>query len=193
MEEAVVHRSTTLTRDDVRIRDGLPVTAPARTLLDVAGTDLRDEDVARLLDEALHVQRLVRRRELDDLLARAGGHPGAPTLRRVLGKPHRRTESRGERKLLALVRLAGLPEPETQVWLGPHRVDFLWREQRVALEVDAYGTHGSPRRFESDRRRDADRLTRLGIATLRVTEERIDGEPYAVVALLTRAVCGDPR
>ncbi len=53
-EGVIVHRSSTISPADVRIRDGLPVTSPARTMLDVAAT-LTDRDLERLLDEALFV------------------------------------------------------------------------------------------------------------------------------------------
>jgi very-short-patch-repair endonuclease len=185
-----VHRSRTLRDEDVRIRHGLPVTSPARAILDAAGTALTDEDVREIVDEGVFVLRIVTRRELEDVLAHAGGHPGAPTMTRILSRRNRpqRTGSDPERRLLELIRAAGLPEPDTQVWIGDRRLDFLWRRQRVALEVDAYGTHGSRHRFEQDRRKDADLLARTGIATLRITRERIVHEPFAVVATLARAV-----
>jgi very-short-patch-repair endonuclease len=191
MGDLTVHRSRTLARGDVRYVHGLPATSPARTLLDVAGTRLDEEDVARLVDEALFVRRIVTRAQLWAAIRRAGGHPGVAKLTRVLAARTRpaRPESHPERRLLELIRAAGLPEPETQVEVLGYRVDFLWREQGVAVEVDAYGTHGSPRRFEQDRRRDAEMLTRARIATLRVTGERIQEQPFAVVSTLTRAVC----
>lgn len=27
------------------------------------------------------------------------------------------------------------------VWIGPDRVDLLWRDQRLAVETDGWGTH----------------------------------------------------
>ena len=46
------------------------------------------------------------------------------------------------------------------------------------VEVDAYGTHGSPARFESDRRRDARLLTEHGIVVLRLTKAAIEQRPF---------------
>jgi very-short-patch-repair endonuclease len=187
-----VHRSRTLTDADVRYVGGLPITSPARTLLDVSGTSLTDRDIEALLAEAIFTRKIVRQDEIASLLGHCGEHPGRAKLKRVLARtgPGSRTDSRPEKRLLELIRTAGLPEPETQVDVLGYRLDFLWRKQRLAVEVDTYGTHGSPARFESDRRRDAAVKTGAGIDTLRVTDERIDGEPLAVVALIARAIGG---
>jgi hypothetical protein len=53
-----VHRSRTLTAQDIRHRHGLPLTSPARTLLDLAET-LTPRQLERAVDEAL-VKHIVR-------------------------------------------------------------------------------------------------------------------------------------
>jgi very-short-patch-repair endonuclease len=189
-EGVIVHRSLTLTAADTRIHQGLPIASPARTLLDVAAT-LADRDIERLLDEALYVQRILKLGDVRDVLARAGGHPGRARLSRVAGSRARRstqTESPPEETLFALIRKAGLPEPEVQVHILGYRLDFFWRELRLAVEVDAYGTHGSPARFESDRRRDARLLAEEGIIVLRLTKAAIEERPIEAIALLARAI-----
>jgi very-short-patch-repair endonuclease len=185
----LVHRSTTLAAADARIHEGLPVTSPARTLLDVAST-LTDRDIERLLDEAMFALRLVTRAQIADVLRRAGRHPGAATLARVYRGHTRstRTESEPEEQLLELIRAAGIPEPELQAYVLGHRIDYLWRAQGVAVEVDGYDFHSSPAAFERDRRRDGQLLTRAGIVVIRLTRRRIAEEPFAVVAELVRAV-----
>ncbi len=90
--------------------------------------------------------------------------------------------------MLTLLRAAGLPEPQTQVPMLGYRLDFCWPELRLALEVDAYGTHGSRRRFESDRRRDACLLTEKGITVLRVTEAATRERPFEAVGTVARAI-----
>jgi very-short-patch-repair endonuclease len=92
--------------------------------------------------------------------------------------------------LLELIRAAKLEEPETGAYVLGYRVDFLWREQRLVVEVDAYGTHGSPAAFERDRRRDARIQTEAGFTVIRITREQIVERPFEVVAILTRAVSG---
>jgi very-short-patch-repair endonuclease len=184
-----VHRSTTLTARDVRVRDGFPVTSPARTLIDVAAT-LTDRDVERLLDEALFVGRIVTRAEIHDALARAGHDPGRARLIRIAGNHHRstKTDSPPEEELLKLIRAAALPEPETQAYVLGYRLDFYWPGLRLAVELDAYGTHGSRARFESDRRRDARLLTEKGIVVLRLTKSMIEQRPWEAIGVLARTI-----
>jgi len=68
------------------------------------------------------------------------------------------------------------------------RLDFFWPQLGLAVEVDAYGTHGSRRRFEADRRRDARLLADKGISVLRLTKSGIEERPFEVIALLARAI-----
>ena len=184
-----LHRSRTLAPRDIRVHRGIAVTSPARALLDAAAT-LPDRDVELLLDEAVFAQRLVTSAEIADLLGRAGNHPGRARLERVAGAHDRstKTDSPPEERLLALIRAAGLPEPRLRVPMLGYRLDFFWPELRLAVEVDAYGTHGSPARFEGDRRRDARLLTEKGISVLRLTKAAIEQRPFEVIALLARAI-----
>lgn len=46
--------------------------------------------------------------------------------------------------------------------------DFLWRRQRVIVELDGFATHGTRRAFERERRRDR-RLQAAGWRPIRVT------------------------
>ena len=189
LEGVVVHRSRILAPADARVRHGLPVTSPARALLDAAAA-LPDRDVERLLDEALFAQRLLGREEIADVLRRAGGHPGRARLARLADGHTRptRTESPPEERLLGLIRQAGLPEPQPQASVLGYRLDFYWPELRLAVEVDAYGTHGSPARFEGDRRRDARLLAEKGIVVLRLTRAAVEERAIEVVAALARAI-----
>jgi very-short-patch-repair endonuclease len=85
--------------------------------------------------------------------------------------------------MLALIRRAGLPLPETNVRIGPHEVDFLWRDQSVVLEVDGFRYHSSRAAFERDRLRDAE-LAARGLRVVRVTWRQIVDAPEAVAARL---------
>jgi len=121
-------------------------------------------------------------------LLRAGTRPGAGRLRRLLdGRPPARTRSDPERILLRGVRAARLPEPETNVKVGGWEVDFLWREVRLAVEVDAYSTHSSPRAFDRDRRKDAD-LAAAELTVQRFTVDHVRDEPDRVIAWITARV-----
>ncbi|MHB8658271.1 MAG: type IV toxin-antitoxin system AbiEi family antitoxin domain-containing protein [Solirubrobacteraceae bacterium] len=185
----IVHRSAILMPIDVRIHESLPVTSPARTLLDVSAT-LPDRDIERLYDEARFVLRILTGEDVDDILRRAGAHPGRARLARVRARsgPPALTDSDPEERLLMLLRAVGLPEPQLQAWVLDYRLDFFWPQYRLAVEVDAYGTHGSPVKFESDRLRDSRLLTEAKIVVLRLTRPRIERESYAVVAAIARAM-----
>jgi very-short-patch-repair endonuclease len=124
------------------------------------------------------------------VLERAGGHPGRWRLARIARSHSRstKTDSPPEEKLLTVIRVAGLPEPQLRVRVLGYRLDFFWPELRLAVEVDAYGTHGSPARFEADRRRDARLLTEKGIVVIRLTRAMIEQRPLEAIGVLARAI-----
>ena len=94
------------------------------------------------------------------------------------------TRSELERAILALIRDAGLPEPQVNVIVCGHLVDFWWPRERLVVEVDGYLWHKSRRSFEEDRRRDVERQI-VQIRTARFTERRIRFERHAVQGQLT--------
>jgi very-short-patch-repair endonuclease len=97
------------------------------------------------------------------------------------------SESAAE-EALHLIRAAGLPQPEQQAYVLGYRVDFLWRAQRIAVEVEGFAYHRSRSSFQADRRRDADLLTRAGVVVIRLTVPMILGDQAGTVALLVRAI-----
>lgn len=153
-----------------------------------------------MLDEGLFARRIITLAEVRDVLARAGNHPGRARLARVAAdrtpadRTHAdrasstRTDSPPEEAVLGLIRAAALPGPQLQAPMLGYVLDFFWPELKLAVEVDAYGSHGSVARFEADRRRDARLLTERGIATLRFTRAAVEDRPLEVLGLLARAV-----
>lgn len=178
-----VHRSRVLRREDLRTVRGVPVTSPARTLLDLAEV-ARDRELERAVDEAI-VRRLISRAALAAAVDGANGHRGTGRLRRLLarGEEPAFTRSQAEERFLALVRSAGLPAPEVNVQVAGQLVDFLWRDRRVVVEIDGYRFHSSPAAFERDRLRDAE-LSASGFRVIRITWRQLSEEPFAVVARL---------
>jgi very-short-patch-repair endonuclease len=127
-------------------------------------------------------------RQVYATLERANGHPGSGRLTEAINayEPrHLRTRSDLERAFLQLGEKAALPRPNVNATLDPYEVDALWSEQRLVVELDAYGTHGSRRSFESDRIRDG-ALLEAGYRTLRVTGLRLEREPDAVGRAIER-------
>ncbi len=177
----LVHRTRSLLPEDARVHRDLPVTSPARTLLDLADI-LTPRAVERALDEAL-VQRLVSRTKLAERLARAPGRRGAKVLRDLLDAQRgpTLTRSEAEERFYSLIRRAELPLPLVNAHVHGFEVDFYWPAERVAVEIDGFRFHGTRSAFERDRRKGAV-LTAQGIAVLRPTWRQIVGEPIALVA-----------
>lgn len=83
-----------------------------------------------------------------------GASAAAPCLRRH--EPGTtRTRSPLEEQFLVLTSEAGLPPPEVNADLGPYEIDFLWREERLAVETDGGASHNRPAVRERDAARDA--------------------------------------
>ncbi len=181
----VVHTTAALAPEDVRRLDGVPLTAPARTIVDLAASG--EAALERALAEA-QVLRLVARRDLEAAMGRAMDRRGQPELRRVLaaadGAP---TRSELERALLRLVREAGLHRPEVNRRLGPYVVDFLWPREKVVVETDGWAAHANRRAFERDRARDAE-LQASGYVVLRFTWRQITESPLLVAARLAQVL-----
>ena len=187
-----VHRSTTLTADDVTRVEGIPTTAVARTVLDLAAVVPR-RALERALDQAevLRVFDLTAlRREID----RNHGSRGAAALQVVLDSHTAGTTvtwSDLEERFLAACRAAGLPAPEVNGYVDPRdgepgfRPDFVWRVRRLALEADGRRYHLTTMAFEVDRRRDQ-RLKGAGWDVVRVTRRQLDQERARIVGLVSR-------
>jgi very-short-patch-repair endonuclease len=71
--------------------------------------------------------------------------------------------------------------------MGSIEVDFLWREERVIVEVDGWASHGTWAAFERDRRRDA-RLENEGWRVIRITWHQLSQEPEAVLVTIAVAL-----
>lgn len=182
-----LHRTRRL---EVTRRHGVPVTTPGRTLLDLAA-ELDERALARAIEEA-QLLRLITPAELGSLNGRSSGRRGAKRLAATLAAANepRLTRSEAERRFLDIVRAARLPAPETNVRVAGYEVDFLWREQRLVVEVDGFAYHSSRAAFERDRRKDAD-LQAAGLRVVRVTYRQLIRDREALVARITRQIYSD--
>ena len=177
--------------DETTTWKAIPITTPARTLLDLAG-DLAREGRAREFERVLATAQrsnLIARTELLSLLVRHQRRPGASLVRELM--EHRTgpalTRSEAEERLLALIRDGRLPEPQVNAMVAEYEVDFLWAAQRLVVEVDGYEFHSGRSSFEGDRRRDAD-LAAVGFRVLRVTWRQLSEERQVVLALIARVL-----
>jgi very-short-patch-repair endonuclease len=182
-----VRRVAVLDLRDVRLRHGLPVTAPARTLIDFAARASGDE-LVRALAEA-RVLRLVTDRELTAAMQRAPFRPGVARLRKLRETENgqQRTRNDAERRLVRLVAEAGLPRPVANVRVCGFEVDLLWPSERVVVEFDGWGAHGHRAAFERDHRR-GQILAAAGYRVLRVTWRQLTEEAVAVVVRLAQTL-----
>ncbi|HSM06539.1 MAG TPA: type IV toxin-antitoxin system AbiEi family antitoxin domain-containing protein [Longimicrobiales bacterium] len=179
-------RVGTLGQNEVTYRHGVPVTTPARTLCDLAA-DLRPIALEKAVAEGVAL-RLVSEQELAGVAARHSGRRGIQKLRAVLGGGGPAfTRSRGEELFLELVRRAQVDEPEVNLTIAGHEVDFYWPREQLAIEIDGGPYHSSSRAFERDRRRDADLASR-GIRVVRITWRQLTREREAVLVRLGGAL-----
>jgi hypothetical protein len=182
-----LYRVPQLDSRDVRLRHGLPVTAPARTLIDLAagattaglGSAAADARAKRLVTEA----------DFDAALQRAPLRTGTRVLKALRATPAGRllTRSGLERALIALLTAAGLPLPLTNVSVNGHEVDAYWPEHNLVLEVDSWLYHGSREAFGRDRKRDQDQLGHR-VRVIRVTDEQLVDEPMYTAARIAEAL-----
>jgi very-short-patch-repair endonuclease len=181
-----VHRIETLDPRDASKRRGIPITAPARTLIDYASTT-GAEEVERAIAEALAL-RLVTEPQIRAALARAPHRGGAAQVRAILGRPGgpRRTRTDGERAMLRLIRAAKLPEPLTNHPVEGFNADFFWPEVGLIVELDGGDFHRPRPAFERDHRRDIVH-TAAGLEVLRVSGRQLAQELLYIATVIARA------
>lgn len=175
------HRAK-LRPDEVTVVDGIPVTTVPRTLFDLAAV-LPKHRVERAVHEA-EVQRLTDPLSLRDLLDRYPRRRGTAAMREILEAMTlgvNKTRSELEDRFLPLIARTGLPRPATNVEIEDEEVDCVWKKQRLIVELDSRGVHGTMRNFESDRLRDR-RLQAAGYRVIRITWRQLHDDPGGVVA-----------
>ncbi|MGB7685910.1 MAG: hypothetical protein WBL45_09035, partial [Solirubrobacterales bacterium] len=186
-----LHYAGNLASEDRALCEGIPVTSVARTFLDVAAIS-RPKRLQRMLERSEEL-RLFDLGPVESVLERNQGHHGAGSLRRALAlyRPAPFNRSGVERRFLELVAEAGLPPPATGFNVCGFELDVYWPEQRFAVELDAFETHGTRAAFERDRLRDEE-LKLAGIELVRVTGARLEREPAEVIARLSRLLADRP-
>jgi hypothetical protein len=149
-----VHESSAFHLADAVVRNGIPVTGVARTILDCAR--IIDQPI-RLLDDALR-RRIVTWDELwgCHLAHNVRGRHGIGAYRRILLERDGNTPPGGEfaRRMATVLTDAGLPAPvfEHPVVVNGHLyyLDLAWPECRVAIECNDRGSHETPKAFLRD-------------------------------------------
>lgn len=174
----IVHRRKIDLAKERRLKDFIPVTSPALTLIDNA--DRWGDEVLEGMINKAHGLRIA----TPDIVRRAAERHsrvrGAARVARVLDRlTFALTDSELERVFRRLLRKAGLPQPLTQRRLGAGQVDFFWPDLGLVVEADSLRHHGTAMAQRDDRRRDRAH-TVAGKVTLRFTHFEIFHEPEVV-------------
>jgi hypothetical protein len=160
------HRSSTLTPRDIRKRHGVPVTSPARTVLDLHPR-LTDARLQRVVND-LRIARHLGPTAFTEVCSRSA------RVDRLLGDDGHATRSGLEDAFRRFVARHGLPMPEINAILANGReVDALYRAQKLIIEVDSWKYHGNRASFNRDRRKDTQALAG-GYRTVRLTDTQLD-------------------
>jgi very-short-patch-repair endonuclease len=179
-----VHRSTALTRGDIRVQLGLRVTSPARTALDVA-PGLTEKQLKRAVNTLRLATYLRLPGDINDVIERFPRHPGARRLAWFVANPGRPTRSEFEDAFPEFARRHGLPEVQINVMIAGYEIDVVYMRERVIVELDGHDVHSGRVAFEYDREKDAD-MAAEGFVTVRMTWERMVERPEREAARLLR-------
>lgn len=196
-EPGIIHRHPLL-RADVTTVEEIPVTTPARTLIDLASVAER-EAVEEAMDDALRrglVSIPLLRRRLDAI--GRPGRPGVAMMRLLLDSrdPSEAVpESVFERRLLRTLQRAGLPAPVLQheIRIGGRLIaviDFAYPDARLAIEADGYRWHSGRIRWDHDRAR-RNRLTLMGWRIIHITWTDLTRRPKTIINAVAQALASE--
>ena len=183
-----LHRLRCAVDPQLRTRHGLRLSAPARTICELAATEPRPT-VEYAIQEAAANLRLTPD-ELKAAARRWSSRPGAHMLRHILQDEgsDEFTRSWAERELRRIVTKAALPLPDhTNIKIDGHRCDAVWATPRLIIEIDGIGTHGTPVAFLADRRMSTE-LTLAGWRVLRFAARQLNDEPILVAVQIAQAL-----
>jgi very-short-patch-repair endonuclease len=179
-----VHRRRDHEAPGRREIDRIPVTHPVATLVDLA-TCVSTPQLEAAINEADQLG-LVNPEHLLAAIEALPRRAGVRRLRKLLAAPTvALTSTELERRFLPLAREAGLPVPQTQVWLDGYRVDFHWPELKLVVEADSLRYHRTPFKQANDKRRD-NAHAGSELTTLRFSDGQIRHEPEYVRGTLAR-------
>ena len=183
------HESGPVRAGDVRLLDGIPVSSPARALLEAAA-ELSPRDLAAAVERA-QIKRLVTARDIARAIERAPRRAGVSAMRALLDEAGF-TRSVAERRLKAVLRAARLPPPVFNGRAEGYEVDVLWRRERVVMEFDSYTFHATRAALIRDRERTA-ALQRARYVVLRTTWVELTRQSHALIARTAEALALSER
>ena len=183
-----VHRTVDLADRDRRRTQGISLTSPARTLLDIAvrldGRPLRSAVRRAQGMGSVNV------RQICEVIARLGPRKGSRRLATIVAEGPAPTRTVLEDVVLDLLLAGGFARPDVN---QPLRVegrrlvpDFRWPEQRLIVEADGRAWHDGKLAREDDAERQA-LLEASGERVVRVTWEQAIARPAQTLARLRAA------
>ena len=116
-----IHRSSRLRPEEVTVRDGIPVTTVARTVLDMADV-LEGQALKRLIAEAEYTRQFDR----PSPNAVVEGNPGRRGARVMAAIDGDWTRSQLEDAVLAFLEDWGVEKPRVNCWIAGYEADFVW-------------------------------------------------------------------
>ncbi len=181
-------------QDHIEVVDGLPVTTPARTALDLGCWYPTMTAVAAI--DALARATDVKSADVEMLALSCAGRRGIVRARLAISLFDAGAQSPKESWLRVVIIRAGLPRPETQIPVSDESgrvfayLDMGWPELKVAVEYDGEQHRTDQQQYKWDSRR-RETLERLGWIVIRVLAGDRPAEVIRRVrAALARRVCG---
>lgn len=177
-----VHRTRRLERWEVRRFQRIPVTAPARTITDLAETEPIDQ-VRKALNEG-RIRRLFSEREICVAVAASAGRQSFGDISALIEEETGGGFSRSaaEDLLAEYVREARFPVPVRNLRVHGFELDFYWPELGLNVEIDGVPWHSTRDRVNRDRARDA-QLLAVGIQVLRLTWDQLQQKAETIARL----------
>jgi very-short-patch-repair endonuclease len=165
-------------------RDGIPVTDPVQTLIDLA-TELKPLRLERAVNEA-DKHDLV---DPETLRRALRGHPKEPGVKKLATLLDRHTFRLSDSDLEVLFRplalAAHLPAPLTKQWILDYEVDFHFPAYDLIVETDGLRYHRTPAQQARMAKRDQVHVA-AGFAVLRFTHWQIAHAADEVTDVLRR-------
>lgn len=176
----VIRRSTRLA-EETTIRDGIPITTPARTLIDISAR-LPMHRVGRAFREACRLKVLTPR-DLATGLIRHRGRRGTRVLwdltERYASLPYRRARSNAEARGLEILHDAEVEPPKVNIRIAGEEADFTWLQRRLIIEIDGPQYH----QHQDEDSRKAMLWARAGYTVRRISSDEIYANPESLIAL----------
>jgi very-short-patch-repair endonuclease len=176
----LVRRSTRLA-GETTVCNGIPITNPARTLIDISA-GLSERAAGRAFREAMRLKVLTTP-DLARALIRHRGRRGTRVLwdltERYSSLPYGRTRSNAEARALEILHDAGLEPPKVNVRIAREEADLAWPRRRVIIEIDGRQYH----QFRDEDIRKQTLWERAGYTVRRISSDEVYANPDALIAL----------